>query len=314
MMLRGGKTLDSDKDAGDRATQADAGSTERRASSSRQRSSCRSQCGSSVASKAASIRQRNLEAEIAAAEALFEKEKTLIMKRLELQKLKIREEEDFEEDDVYSRPFSISHDKPMATGQRTAEWVSTSPPAVPLVDDSRTTLDTLVTALQSLENKNTTSDSALLTKFLARQGTSRDLPSFNGDPEQWPAFITHFEQSTATCGFTQEENLLRLQKSLKGKAREAVSCILFLPNQLTNVIQTLTISFGRPTIIVKSMIRRVRAMPAPRDSCNESIITFSNCIKNLVATMKTLNCVGHMSNPQLVDDLLLKLPPNLRLQ
>jgi len=60
-----------------------------------------------------------------------------------------------------------------------------------------------------------------------------------------------FEQSTKMCGFSEEENLLRLQKCLKGKAKESVKSILYLPNQLANIIQNLYVSFGRPGTIIK---------------------------------------------------------------
>jgi len=59
-------------------------------------------------------------------------------------------------------------------------------------------------------------------KFLARQTMGRDLPYFSGSPEEWPCFIAEFEMTTTECGFSAVENMCRLRKCLKGKAREAV--------------------------------------------------------------------------------------------
>jgi len=44
----------------------------------------------------------------------------------------------------------------------------------------------------------------------ARQVISRDLPVLSGKPEKWLLFISNYEQSTERCGFTNEDNLIRL--------------------------------------------------------------------------------------------------------
>ena len=123
-----------------------------------------------------------------------------------------------------------------------------------------------------------------------------------------------FEQSSKLCDFAPEEDMLRLQRCLKRKAKDAVKSILHLPNQLENVLNTLALSFGRPGLIIKGMISKVKNMPSPKEDRMESVIEFSNSVKNLVATMQTLKCVGHMTNPQLVEELLFKLPSNMRMQ
>ena len=75
---------------------------------------------------------------------------------------------------------------------------------------------------------------------------------FNGEPEEWPGFVCQLEQSTQICGYSPEENMLRLQRCLKGKAKDAVKSILYLPDKYENVIKTLSMSFGRPTMIKKN--------------------------------------------------------------
>lgn len=47
-------------------------------------------------------------------------------------------------------------------------------------------------------------------QLAARQVLSKDLPSFFGNPEDWPVFISNYENSTAECGYTNTENLIRL--------------------------------------------------------------------------------------------------------
>jgi hypothetical protein len=54
-------------------------------------------------------------------------------------------------------------------------------------------------------------------KFLARQSTSKELPTFSGNPEDWPIFTAEFRNSTQMCEYTDTENISRLRKCLKEK-------------------------------------------------------------------------------------------------
>lgn len=71
----------------------------------------------------------------------------------------------------------------------------------------------------ALQPRNTLTSSQIAT----RQAIPKDLPGFSGDPVEWPTFISMYENSTSAAGFTDIENMLRLQKALKGKALDLVS-------------------------------------------------------------------------------------------
>ncbi|XP_065077557.1 uncharacterized protein LOC135700826 [Ochlerotatus camptorhynchus] len=58
-------------------------------------------------------------------------------------------------------------------------------------------------------------------QLAARQAVSKELPEFYGNPEDWPLFFSMYNSSTKMCGFSNEENMLRLRKCLKGKALDA---------------------------------------------------------------------------------------------
>ncbi|XP_065193035.1 uncharacterized protein LOC135824232 [Sycon ciliatum] len=70
--------------------------------------------------------------------------------------------------------------------------------------------------------------------FMARQSTAKDLPQFSGHADEWPAFIFALEHTTRECGFLNGENLGRLQKALRGKAKEAVQGMMTLPDNVRN--------------------------------------------------------------------------------
>lgn len=64
-------------------------------------------------------------------------------------------------------------------------------------------------------------------KFFARQTFAGELHFFSGDIEDWPDFYNTFKRTTEPI-YTDEENILRLQKCLEGK----VQFLLMSPNNL----------------------------------------------------------------------------------
>lgn len=81
-----------------------------------------------------------------------------------------------------------------------------------------------------------------------------DLPEFQGLPEQWPMFVTAYNESTDAFGYTSLENNFRLQKCLKGEAKSAVESLLIYPNNVDEVMLQLEFLFGRPELLIKSQI------------------------------------------------------------
>ncbi|CAG7693856.1 unnamed protein product, partial [Allacma fusca] len=56
------------------------------------------------------------------------------------------------------------------------------------------------------------------------------------------------------------------------------------------------------------MIQKVKTCESPVTKKPDSLIHLSNLVTNLVATMKIMNRMVHMFNPQLLEELVLKLP------
>ncbi|XP_068144176.1 uncharacterized protein [Drosophila tropicalis] len=63
-------------------------------------------------------------------------------------------------------------------------------------------------------------------RLAARQAIPKELPTFDGNPQNWPLFYSSFQTSTEIAGYTNAENLMRLQASLKGKAHEGSALTL----------------------------------------------------------------------------------------
>ncbi|XP_062714275.1 uncharacterized protein LOC134291033 [Aedes albopictus] len=147
----------------------------------------------------------------------------------------------------------------------------------------------------------------------ARQVVPKELPVFSGCPEEWPLFVSSFRNSTAMCGYSQAENLMRLQKCLKGRALEAVRSNLLLPSSVPKVMETLETLFGSPERLVQSLLNKVRSVPTPKAERLESLVNFGLVVQNLVGHLKAANQQAHLSNPTLLQELVDKLPPHLRL-
>ena len=141
-------------------------------------------------------------------------------------------------------------------------------------------------------------------KFLARQTVGKELPTFSGLPEEWPTFVNLFESTTKECGFSNVENLVRLQKCLRGKAEEAVKGLLAIPDNVNQVMQILELRFGRPEVIFSSLINKAKAYVSIRADDFEALISFSTSVQTLVSTMKLLRSAGHLHNPQLRQELV----------
>lgn len=151
-------------------------------------------------------------------------------------------------------------------------------------------------------------------QLAARQVMPRELPNFSGDPQDWPIFYSSFCNSTDACGFSDSENLTRLQRCLKGNALEAVKSRLLLPQSVPFVIDILRRLYGRPEILIHSLLQKLRAVSPPKSDNLQSQITFGLAVQNVVDHMTIANLVDHLWNPTLLHELVEKLPPQLKMQ
>lgn len=150
-------------------------------------------------------------------------------------------------------------------------------------------------------------------QMAARQVVPRELPIFTGNPEDWPIFISSYRNSTMMCGYTDAENLMRLQKCLRGNALDVVRSNLLLPSSVPQVMATLETLFGNPERLIQSLLTRVRNTAAPNADKLETLINFGVVVQNLVGHLKAANQHAHLTNPSLLHDLVDKLPANIRL-
>lgn len=152
------------------------------------------------------------------------------------------------------------------------------------------------------------------TQLAARKCMPPELPVFDGSPNMWPSFISYYEQSTLACGFSNQENLVRLQKCLTGKAKLLVSCLLTLPNNVPFVVERLRMLFGRPAQIIKQQVIQIRQLPDPTIDDLDTLITFGASVHNLISTMEATGIQCYLDEPLILNELVQRLCPVLKMQ
>ncbi|XP_058810950.1 uncharacterized protein LOC131675821 [Topomyia yanbarensis] len=152
------------------------------------------------------------------------------------------------------------------------------------------------------------------TQIAARRVMSRGLPEFSGNPEDWPVFLSQFNITTECCGFSHAENLVRLQHCLKGMALDSVRSRLLLPSSVPQVMETLKMLYGRPALLINSLIQRVRNTPAPKIEKLHTVVEFGMELQSLCDHLIAANQEAHLTNPSLLQELEEKLPAHLKLQ
>ncbi|XP_062552341.1 uncharacterized protein LOC134217576 [Armigeres subalbatus] len=169
--------------------------------------------------------------------------------------------------------------------------------------------------LHVLEGTRGANETALLnsSQIAARHAVAKELPVYSGEPEEWPLFIATYENTTKLCGFTPEENMVRLQRCLRGKALEAVKCQLLHPANLEHALSTLKMLFGRPEIIVHSFIEKINKLPAPKADKLNTLIDFAIAVRNMVATVTACHLEDHLYNVTLLQNLVERLPTMVKL-
>ncbi|XP_062713981.1 uncharacterized protein LOC134290796 [Aedes albopictus] len=148
----------------------------------------------------------------------------------------------------------------------------------------------------------------------ARQFLAKKLPVFTGRPEDWPMFMSSYQTANEACGFSNVENLARLQECLKGQALEAVRSRLLLPNAVPQIINSLQMLYGRPEQLLNMLLSKVRKAESPKADRLNTFINFGMIVQQLVDHLEATNMRDHLVNPMLIQELVEKLPAGTKME
>lgn len=169
------------------------------------------------------------------------------------------------------------------------------------------------------QQKNTTSSNQLncsLTRsqLAARHVVARDLPVFSGDPEEWPMFSSTYESTTRMCGYTDDENMIRLRNCLKGDAYATVRSFLLHPSTVHRAMDALKLRFGQPQFVIHSLRDKLLAMPPLKADSMNKMIDFALAVQNLEATIAACGRKEYTRDVSLLNELVGKLPASMKLE
>lgn len=257
-------------------------------------------------SKVTSTKSRN--SKIMQAELALEKEKRLI--EIERRASKLEHEKRLLEKEIQLKQIELEE-----SVRSHKSLVSTEEEDNKTVTSKSSFVNDWIESLPLPErNEKTLDNDHKIRQLMTRQCINKDLPDFFGQPWDWINFITQFKETTEICGFTNSENMSRLRKCLKGKARDCVNALLSFTQDVDKIIKTLEKNFGRPEVIIQYLIETVTKIPNIRDDRIETIVDFSNKVQNLSVTITSLKRYEYLSNPQLITDLTKKLNPTLKME
>nr|XP_053614896.1 uncharacterized protein LOC128677804 [Plodia interpunctella] len=136
-----------------------------------------------------------------------------------------------------------------------------------------------------------------------------DLPYFNGNTGDWLYFKSAFVESQSA--FTEAENKARLRKCLKGVALESVKGLFVGGIEALEIVERLEARFGRPHALVTNELEKLRHLPKLVDSPREVCI-FASKVNNIISTIKALNKIEYLHNPEITNIVCDKLTTVLR--
>ena len=76
------------------------------------------------------------------------------------------------------------------------------------------------------------------------------------------------------------ENTFRLQKCLRNPARDEVECLLINPQNVYLVIEQLENKYGRPELLIRSQLHKVREILPIQESHLDNLIGFATKVRN----------------------------------
>lgn len=140
-----------------------------------------------------------------------------------------------------------------------------------------------------------------------------DLPIFTGNCEDWPMFKSEFYRSAEEGRFSDSELLRRLERAIRGNARQTVNALFVAPENVYEIMETLEETYGRPEWIMLMLIDKARKTPPPQDDNAGSFIQFCNVISNLVVTAENIGQEIFLDNPELLLNLVCKLSASMKI-
>lgn len=116
----------------------------------------------------------------------------------------------------------------------------------------------------------------------------QELPEFYGDEFHWAYFEAVFDSTTKDGKFTEEQNVARLRKAIKGNAKEFVHDQLMFSTKASEIIDTLRSKYGDTSVILTRRLNELISHAAVTKVNDVMLPILANKVRIFVATAKSL--------------------------
>ncbi|XP_055622287.1 uncharacterized protein LOC129765875 [Toxorhynchites rutilus septentrionalis] len=137
------------------------------------------------------------------------------------------------------------------------------------------------------------------------------LPRFSGASKDWPKFKKTFHDTTAEGGFSNLENLNRLEQVLKGDAYKTVQQLMINSENVPKIIEKLEECFGRKDLVYKELLNDLRRIK--KDS-RTVVPDISDALDNMVVNMEALGQKEYLRDHRLIEEIIEKLPYTIQVK
>jgi Protein of unknown function (DUF1759) len=143
--------------------------------------------------------------------------------------------------------------------------------------------------------------------MLMKQAYVEDLPDFAGNFREWARFVTVFHRTTKAASFDDVANVGRLDKALKGEARELVLDQLTFGFNPKVILTTLEKRYGKPELILRSLSLELIEFPEIHSLNDPNFFKFVVAVKTYVAQLRAVNLGEELHSNLMASFLHVKL-------
>lgn len=143
--------------------------------------------------------------------------------------------------------------------------------------------------------------------LVSRLTSNKEALEFSGNSLEWRRFKRAFDQSTESGQYSDQENVSRLYSFLRGDARKAVESLMLTSESAQEIMNALELLYGGDDRILKKLVDSLRKLPR-LNSGEFNIVTFASHVKNNVTAIQSIGDKGYLTNPDLLQEILQKLP------
>lgn len=106
------------------------------------------------------------------------------------------------------------------------------------------------------------------------------------------------------------ETIARLYEALNWEAKESVDSLMVTACSAKTIMKTLELRFGNADKITDRIVTEIKALPRMY-TAKTDIVSFATKVRNSVSAIQCLDQTGHLHNPNLLKEIISKIPPAL---